>query len=202
MNTWQATCSSPKTIRVLKYWLGDNLPCQQQSKLWFQKSNEEDANIRKQFLDMHASISSAPLTGTVHDFLASIIVLDQFSRNMFRNTKLSFASDELALNLTKKLCNDGYLMDGATSAFGKWEWLFIILPFMHSENIDDQNECISQFKALEKRFGEMDMLNSFAKQHQVIIERFGRFPHRNHILGRESTPEEIKFLKEEPNSSF
>jgi len=120
-----------------------------------------------------------------------VILLDQFPRNMFRGDKQAFAYDEQARILTRYVLDKEF---DQTLPLGPR--LFLYLPLEHSENLTDQNTCV----ALMEGLGDEDYVN-YARKHQVIIERFGRFPHRNEVLNRISTPEEIAFLKE-PGSSF
>src|SRR5262249_51790388 len=124
------------------------------------------------------------------DGLARIIVLDQFPRNMFRGTPRAFAADPLALAAAKHLAAKGYDRDLLPV-----EKQFAYLPFEHSESLPDQERGCELMKTLDED------LYGWAVKHKVIIERFGRFPHRNEILGRQSTPEEIEFLKQ-PGSGF
>mmetsp|Transcript_14277 Transcript_14277/g.16999 ORF Transcript_14277/g.16999 Transcript_14277/m.16999 type:complete len:132 (+) Transcript_14277:147-542(+) len=119
------------------------------------------------------------LNDAIHS-LGAIIVLDQFSRNMFRGDPKSFASDAKALEIAKASIEQGF--DKAVDANSMW----IYMPFMHSENLADQNKCVELFASGP----------DFAIKHRDIIEKFGCFPHRNEVLGRESTPEMIEFMKE------
>jgi uncharacterized protein (DUF924 family) len=123
--------------------------------------------------------------------LAAVIVLDQFSRNMFRGTPRAFASDGRAFNLA-----DVAIAKGFSEVLNPDGRLFLYLPFEHCENIEAQHRSVALISAL----GDSD-LTKYAEAHRDIIVRFGRFPHRNTILGRTSTAEEIEFLKS-PGSSF
>jgi uncharacterized protein (DUF924 family) len=174
---------------VVNFWF-EELP----RAAWFEKSVAIDEAIRSRFLAPHSDLvarngeidRSNPLA-----LLAAIIVLDQFSRNMFRGTPRAFASDELALHLARDVVDRGF-----DKAMAKDQRLFAYLPFEHSEN------AIDQARSVELMAGLADAeLTKYAIAHKAIIDRFGRFPHRNAILGRPSTDEEIAFLKE-PNSSF
>jgi uncharacterized protein (DUF924 family) len=161
---------------------------------WFKKSDDFDALIRDRFLRLHeqaaagqlASWRDSPLT-----LLALIILLDQFPRNLFRDSHKAFATDAMALDCARRMTAlqwDGRLHQVERS--------FVYLPFEHAEDIEAQRTCLRLFGEL----GRADLLE-WAQKHYVIIERFGRFPHRNAVLGRESTPEEIEFLKQ-PGSRF
>ena len=122
--------------------------------------------------------------------LALVIVLDQFSRNLFRGDPKAFAWDDTALSHARRAIDRGF-----APALPVVERQFLYMPFQHSEDLTVQAESVALFETI----GEHAL--GFARRHQEIIERFGRFPHRNAVLGRESTAEELKFL-EEPNSSF
>lgn len=164
------------------------------SKLWFKKDDEFDKQIRGRFLETYdrtASGKSAEWRQTPAGRLAEIIVLDQFPRNMFRDLPKAFASDSLALQLAIDAVAVG---DDQKISIEKRA--FIYLPFMHSEDQKAHEQAVQLFsqKGLEKNF-------EYELAHKKIIDRFGRFPHRNAILGRLSTSEEIEFLKG-PGSSF
>jgi len=194
---------------VLSFWIGDALlgaeAAQKQHKLWFQKSVQTDEQIAARFLPTLTALAN----GEAYDWaergprarLAAIIVLDQFSRNIFRGDKLAFAHDRMALGLTKE-----GLMIGADKPLHTIEKIFFYLPLEHSERMADQDLCVDLYAKLtascEPECKEMmESTLDFAKRHRVIIKQFGRFPHRNEILGRPSTPEEAAFLKQ-PGSGF
>jgi uncharacterized protein (DUF924 family) len=187
----------PKT--VLDFWFGaDGSPESGKVRnLWFTKSDATDADIRARFgatidaalrrdLDHWASSSN----GT----LALILVLDQFTRNVFRDTPRAFAGDSAALEYSR-----GLVYSGADRRFGTLQRWFIYMPFEHSESLVDQYESLRLFGALADD-GEGAPLE-WARKHFDVIRQFGRFPHRNSILGRASTPEEIEFLGR-PGSRF
>jgi uncharacterized protein (DUF924 family) len=161
---------------------------------WFQKSDAFDAGMRERFAADHdraargehdAWAASAP------GALALILLLDQVPRNIFRGTPRAFATDARALDVAKQAIRDGH-----DESLTPLERLFLYMPFQHSEDPVEQDRSL----ALYERLGLEDA-HKFALRHQEIIARFGRFPHRNAILGRASTPEEEAFLLE-PNSSF
>ena len=118
-------------------------------------------------------------------------MLDQFPRNIFRNTSQAFVTDKQAVELTKYAVNNNYQQNLSPE-----EQVFLYMPLMHSENRKDQAKCVELFTKLGKEDNP-----KFAIKHREIIDRFGRFPHRNEILGRESTPQETEFLTQ-PGSSF
>ncbi len=161
---------------------------------WFAKDEAFDAEIKQRFISTHALLmqegQEKKWTENAHDILAAILVLDQFSRNMFRDTPLAFASDEKALSLAltaldKKFDQD---LDSEISDL----WLFFYLPFMHAEDIDMQKLCIELIKAKDN-----EMSLKFAQEHHDIIAEFKRFPHRNDILKRHNTPEEEVFMSDD-----
>lgn len=128
--------------------------------------------------------------------LARIIVCDQFPRNVWRGRPKSFALDPIALATTRTLV--GTAEERSLPAVQR---IFVYMPLMHSESASDQAHCVQLFEALAAESSVASGSLDFARMHEAVIRRFGRFPHRNEILGRESTPEELAFLKE-PGSSF
>jgi uncharacterized protein (DUF924 family) len=175
--------------KVLQFWFDEINPSQ-----WFSKSDEFDRIIVERFSDVHAQAVRSELydwRGDSRGRLAEIIVLDQFSRNMFRGTPLSFAQDPLALALAQEA-----LTAGADKELTGVERGFLYLPFMHSESIQI-HEVVERL--YRENGGESGL--EWELKHKAIIERFGRYPHRNEVLGRKSTPEEIDFLTQ-AGSSF
>jgi uncharacterized protein (DUF924 family) len=170
-------------------------------KLWFSKNAEIDQQIASEFMDIHSKlVDNQDFLGSEPDqILASIIVLDQFSRNMFRGKPESFAYDEKALALTKVI--HPMIQNGQATHFGSYEKMFAYIPLMHSESIQEQQRGLEIYEQLSKEHPEeLASVFNYQKQHTAIIQRFNRFPHRNEILNRESTQEEIDFLKEEGSS--
>lgn len=179
--------TTPK--EVLTFWLEELTP-----KQHFTKDEELDKTIKEKFLDLYNQAVIGDIdswTNEPESCLAFIILIDQFSRNMFRETPLMYAADPLALEAAKKSIEKGF------DKQVKKGRQFFYLPFMHSENLADQETCIKLFREMSSEPGS----DSYAVQNRDIIKRFGRFPHRNNILSRESTKEEIEFLKQ-PGSSF
>jgi uncharacterized protein (DUF924 family) len=161
---------------------------------WFKRDAAFDEQIRTRFLATHDLVSAMPdeaLLSDPHTALAAVIVLDQFSRNMFRGTPRAFASDAKAFAIAEAVIARGF-----AASLGKDELLFLYLPFEHRETHAAQLRCVELMSTL----GDAE-LTRYAQAHCDIIQRFGRFPHRNEILGRPSTAEEIEFLKQ-PGSSF
>jgi uncharacterized protein (DUF924 family) len=174
--------------------------------MWWAKNRDIDEYIRKNFENDLLSVAKGELgdwESAPRGTLALIILLDQFSRNMYRDTPGAFSQDTQALSTAEKGIEKGF--DKGLHPVMR---VFFYMPFMHSESKDMQNRSMALFGALEKDFTSprelAEMLSDnmeYAERHRAIIERFGRFPHRNRILGRESTTEEIEFLKQ-PGSSF
>jgi len=174
---------------VLHYWL-DELTLEQS----FEKNEAIDATIRDRFDALHEQLAAndgAIRTEAPRELLAALVVFDQFSRNLHRGSARAFATDPIARRLARSA-----ISDGLDQAMSKRERIFVYLPFEHSEKAADQEQSIALFAQL----GD-ENLDKYAMAHKVIIDRFGRFPHRNAALGRQSTPEEIAFLNE-PMSSF
>jgi uncharacterized protein (DUF924 family) len=177
--------------QVLEFWFDPALDAAERNKRWFGKDEGFDAEIRRRFLDLYEEGAAARLDawkGSVRECLALVILLDQFPRNMFRGEARAFAADTLARDAARALLP-------RADELSPDERLFAWLPFEHSESLDDQNLACELIAPLGEE------LLRYAERHRQIIERFGRFPHRNAILGRSSTPEEIEFLKQ-PGSGF
>ena len=156
-------------------------------KGWFEKDAALDGKIRRRFLGAHEAAAAGELTDweqSAQGALALLILLDQFPRNMFRGQARAFATDPLARAITA-----GALVRGFDSQAPAEMRSFFYLPFEHSEDLADQERGIALYKAA----GDADGLK-WAELHADIIRRFGRFPHRNAVLGRTSTPEEQAFL--------
>ena len=185
---------------VLAFWFG--LPTEgaspERNRLWFGKSTDTDELIRTRFLTTHEAAKQGKLDEWLklpRTCLAFVIVTDQFPRNLFRDTPAAFASDALALAAARHA-----LALGFEQSLLPIERVFLYLPFEHSEDRNDQARSVSLFDALREVEG-MEGYYNYALAHQRIIDRFGRFPHRNTILGRTSFPEEIAFLQQ-PGSRF
>lgn len=179
-----------KIKTVLQFWFEDCAPEQ-----WFTKNADFDALLKDQFSDLVEKAMAGQLDAwaeTRDGLQALIILLDQMARNIFRDTPKMYAGDDIALALSLTGVQRGYLDEWENPAMRQ----FLLMPMMHSEDIDIQNKSLPLFKKYT-----LDMTYDYAIKHQVIVERFGHFPHRNDILGRPSTDEEIEFLKG-PDSSF
>lgn len=167
---------------VLRFWFGELRPAD-----WFAKSDALDATIRTRFAPLHARLAAGEarrLEPAPRTLLAAVVVLDQFSRNLHRDDARAFATDPLARELAQRA-----LAQGLDRGLSPAERLFLYLPFEHSEDAADQALAVRLVEAL----GDPGWTR-YAQAHKDIIDRFGRFPHRNAVLGRVSTPEELALL--------
>jgi uncharacterized protein (DUF924 family) len=174
---------------ILNFWFNELTPAH-----WWKKDEALDAEIKQRFAAIHAQAARCELFEwrmAAKGRLAEIIILDQFSRNIFRDSPHAFAHDPLALALAQ----EAVALD-ADKALSPTERSFLYMPFMHSESAAIHQIAVALFSA-----PGMENNLDFELKHQAIITRFGRYPHRNKMLGRESTAEEIEFLKG-PGSSF
>lgn len=193
---------------VLDYWFGDETDdiavSKSQSGLWWAKNEDADKEIRRRFLPVVQASVNGELSGWGHDphaLLAQIILVDQFNRNIWRNDRRAFADDPKAREWASQL-----IAGSGDLALRSIERVFAYLPFQHSESIDDQGRCVALYEQLrDAQQGQMRKMChgylDYAHAHHRIIARFGRFPHRNSTLGRESTDEELEFLSQ-PGSSY
>ena len=174
---------------VINFWFNEISP-----EKWWRKDSVFDEEIKNRFLDLHQAANNGELfswRNTPQGRLAEIIVLDQFSRNIYRDNSLAFSSDALALVLAQEAVSLGADMKVAENMRS-----FFYLPYMHSESLIIHQQAVSLYEKL----GNASSL-TFEIKHQDIIKRFGRYPHRNAILARASTAEEVAFLQQ-PDSSF
>ena len=179
--------STANTEAVLRFWFEEH------AKDWFVKDPAFDAEIRARFLAVHETAAAGSLAhwaDAPRGCLALVILLDQFPRNMFRGEARAFATDPLARAAARVILERGW-----DRQMTQPEQLFAYLPFEHSEALEDQDLACE----LMRDFDEEQ--RHYAERHRDIIRRFGRFPHRNDLLGRESTAAEIEFLKS-PGSRF
>lgn len=192
---------------VLDYWFGlpedapiHAIPSDEKRQLWFKGSPEIDQEIKSRFgplLERAAAGQLEPWLAEDQSALAGIIVMDQFSRNVYRGTPRAFALDHEAVRWSKLLVSMGRERRLRIS-----ERHFVYMPFMHSENMQDQEECVRLFKELAKECEAVPELEKtikmqihYSQAHRDVISRWGRFPHRNAAVGRESTLEEIQGLQ-------
>jgi uncharacterized protein (DUF924 family) len=191
-----------KAQEVLDFWFGapGSATDGQQRREWFIKSDAFDEQIRQRF----GAVIDQALAGGLREWdaegpqgvLARILVLDQFTRNAFRNTPKSFAGDALALSAARELVDSG-----AHKALAPWQRSFAYMPFEHAEDAFMQERAVALFTELAAEHPGFGESLDYAHRHRGVIARFGRFPHRNEILGRASTPEEVEFLRQ-PGSRF
>ncbi len=185
----------PDFFEVLAFWFGaPHSPERGRGrKEWFRKSDVFDAEVRRRFLPAWEGAlrgECALWEATPLAALSLVIVLDQFPRNMFRGEARAFSSDAQALAAARRLLERGF-----DRVLSPPERLFACMPFAHAEDLAAQRRSLSLFSALGEEVSES------ARRHYEVVARFGRFPHRNAALGRESTLEELEFLRQ-PGSSF
>ena len=187
---------------ILTFWFGEldehGYAAEERNKLWFQGGAATDAAIRTQFGAVHKQAQQGELdhwAGQPRGRLALIIVLDQFSRNIFRGSGAAFSSDSKAL----ELCQEGLRLQHDLQ-LAPSEQEFFYLPLEHSENLADQKRCVELYTKLRdaappayRKRAQSNL--DYAVKHQEIIEQFGRFPHRNKALGRTSTEQEQRYLE-------
>lgn len=178
--------SQPETIAppetILSFWREAGYD------KWFTRDDAFDAEVREKFLSTYEAAAAGKLEGweaTAEGALALCIVLDQFPRNIFRGDARTYAADPLARQMANRALKRGYDQDVDDELRG-----FFFLPFMHSEDLVDQERCVQLYREAQSA----DL--KYAEEHRDIVRRFGRFPHRNAILGRATTPEEQKYLDE------
>ncbi|MBA2618473.1 MAG: DUF924 domain-containing protein [Rubrobacter sp.] len=190
--------SSP--AEVLAFWFGgEGEPGYGEFRSqWFQKDEAFDREVTDRFAGLYDEAAAGELDGwreEAESCLALVIVLDQFPRNMFRGDARTHATDGKALDAAKYAIEQA--LDRELPPFQR---MFLCMPFMHAEDARDQRISVGLFEGLAGEAGGPDVVE-YAVGHRDIVERFGRFPHRNALLGRETTPEEAEFLTQ-PGSSF
>ena len=193
-----SSAAHPEVRDILEFWFGMAKGLGSPRIEWFRKDPKFDGEIRTRFGALHAKAAAGELNAwraSPEPMLALVIVLDQFSRNLYRNDPRAFAQDEMA-----RSCAAEAIRRKDDLGFIPVQRQFIYLPFEHSEELADQDRAVALMESLDE-FEETRGLTAWAEKHREIIQRFGRFPHRNAILGRQSTPEEEEFLKR-PGSSF
>jgi uncharacterized protein (DUF924 family) len=153
---------------------------------WFSPDRNFDAQIRSRFTDLYETLKQErPVAMSGRWSVAAVIVLDQFPRNMFRGTAQEFGSDSQALSVARSAVSDGVDQQIPID-----QRMFLYMPFMHSEEPANQHRSVSLYSSLD-----IPELLKAAREHKKVIDKFGRFPHRNNLLGRTSTSDEIAFLK-------
>lgn len=193
---------------ILRFWFGESSDDAEvaaaQASLWWSKDQAADAEIRRRFEPLVVAAGNGRLDrwrASIRGRLALVLVTDQLPRNIYRGTPGAFSLDAIARGLCLEC-----LADRSDRALRPIERVFLYLPLEHSESLADQERCVALFEKLaaevEPRLTPLfEGYLDYALRHRTIVERFGRFPHRNQILGRPSTPAELAFL-EEPGSSF
>ena len=174
---------------ILNFWFGEAGPGR-----WFNKDAAFDDIVRQRFRALHEALATSDnglLIADPRSALAAVIVFDQMSRNMLRGTPGAFAADPRALLIAQEAIARGF-----DAGLTKDERMFLYLPFEHAEDAEAQARCVALMAALDD-----PELTEWAEAHRGIIDRFGRFPHRNRVLGRTSTAEETEFLAQ-PGSAF
>ncbi|MBD1891889.1 DUF924 family protein [Coleofasciculus sp. FACHB-SPT9] len=185
---------------ILNFWFGkpDEAGYGKPRKVWFTKKPQFDEEIRTRFLgdyELAAAGQLNPWKESPQSCLALILLLDQFPRNLFRGSAQAFATDSLAMSAAQHAVANGFDRELLPV-----QRCFFYLPFEHSENLEHQRQSVELFQQLGDDPDCIDYI-SYAVRHFEVIERFGRFPHRNQILGRETTTQEAEFLQQ-PGSSF
>ena len=168
---------------VIKYWFS-----KKSREHWFFSTPEIDNEIKQRYEQLWTRAASGELKGwqdSPQGCLALIIVLDQFPLNMFRGETKGFQTENMAVEVALKAIDNGY-----DENLNAEELLFLFMPLMHSENLEHQDMQV-------KLFEKYDFNDEYSKHHRNIVKRFGRFPHRNDILGRKSTPDEVEYLRSE-----
>lgn len=190
---------------VLEFWFGPpGTPPLGRSAAWFSKDPAFDRAVRERFEALVGRAAGGGLDAWSEEprgALARIVLLDQFPRNMYRGEARAFAYDAFALTASREAQERGFDRDLALDE--RW---FVYLPMMHAEDIEAQDRCVAAFLRLVDEApaalrGPMAGALEFARRHRHVIDRFGRFPHRNAALGRPSTPEEVRYLSE-PGAGF
>lgn len=202
----------PRLSQVLEYWLGAEMPTNESAlsrqKLWFTKSEETDEEIRHLFGGLLQEALAGKLDAEAMEqplgLLAVLIVLDQFTRNAYRGTPKSFAGDAKALQLALKGIDLGWDVDERIPPVAR---IFLYLPLEHAESMEMQQNSVVAFEQLYQEAPSSELIDFFAgtldyaHKHLEVIQKFGRFPHRNSILGRESTAAEKEYLSK-PGAGF
>jgi uncharacterized protein (DUF924 family) len=167
---------------------------EQPREIWFKSAPDFDAALQESFLEDYEAAAAGALASweaTPEGALAVVLLLDQIPRNIFRGSPRAYAADAQARAVADRAVAKGFDQRVPPA----WR-LFFYMPFHHSENIDDQRRSRALFEALPRNPDRQGSLRRYGRPYIEIIERFGRFPHRNEVLGRVSTPEEIAFLAE------
>lgn len=205
-----ASTLDPRLAQVLEYWLGAEMPTDasalSRQALWFQPSEVTDEEIRRRFGNLLLEALAGKVSDEAHmplGWLAQIIVLDQFTRNAYRGTAKAFAGDARALQLALYGINECFDTHEDIPTVAR---VFVYLPLEHAEDPVLQAQSVVAFEQLAQEATPQTQhffanTLDYAIRHQQVIDRFGRFPHRNALLGRTSTPEELRYLSQ-PGAGF
>ncbi|HKI73398.1 MAG TPA: DUF924 family protein [Pseudomonadales bacterium] len=186
---------------IIEFWIGpaatDPEESSARARLWYQSTPESDEDLRHRFGDLLNQAEQGELEHwreTANGTLALVILMDQFSRNLYRGTAQAFSNDDHVAAVAEQAVDTG--LDQQMSWIGR---AFLYHPFEHSERIDRQERSVELFsKLVEDAPGDwkkhLEGFAEYAAEHRNVVKQFGRFPHRNAVLGRESTPEEIAYL--------
>ena len=186
--------TSTEVDSIIDFWFlpKDNPGYGKQRSEWFMKNEDFDNEIRAKFGPLVEKAIAAELVTDDNDptsSLAHIILLDQFTRNLFRGDKKSYQADNIASLLSRSLVSNGKDM-----SLPPHMRIFVYMPLMHSESVEHQNQCVELMKKLYEETNEFKHFLDYAIQHQGVVVKYGRFPHRNVIVGRESTEAELAYL--------
>ncbi|MEO0535352.1 MAG: DUF924 family protein [Cyanobacteria bacterium P01_A01_bin.123] len=195
-----SSIAEPRALEILAFWFDEpSGELAQLRKVWFQKNTAFDEQIRQRFLTDYEKAATGQLeTWKTHpkSCLALILLLDQFPRNLFRQNSRSFATDKQAVAVAQWAIDQGF-----NQSLIPVEQLFVYLPFEHSEQLTNQHRAVTLIEPLGEADPGLVSCVDYAYRHRDVIERFGRFPHRNEILGRSTTLAEAEFLRQ-PGSRF
>jgi uncharacterized protein (DUF924 family) len=179
---------------ILDFWfLPTTDPNHGKSRMeWFKKEETFDNDVKSKFGNLIENAVNGHISPKMNDpdaLVAHIILLDQFTRNVYRGNKKTYQGDPIALTLSKNL-----LSHGTDLSLPPLHRVFVYMPLMHAESIEDQKLCVERFESLYKETNEYKSFLDYAVKHMEVVEKFGRFPHRNTIFERESTAQELEYL--------
>lgn len=207
----------PTVKKVVDFWFGKldgyKPADDERKKLWFMSTPEQDSRIKSDFGDdveaaLDGDKAGLRRHGSLGD-LAFVILTDQLTRNVFRGSKRAFDGDKFALHVALAYFDDREMHERAKKDLFVWQRVFLYMPLMHAEDVSVLNKSVAAIEELRKEcveaaeagVSDADLaakvctdFGTFAEKHRAIVESYGRYPHRNEVLGRESTPEELKFL--------
>jgi uncharacterized protein (DUF924 family) len=186
-----------RSDEILAFWFGDETTSEEQARKWFAGGPEFDQLCHQAFLTDYERAAAGLLDDWQEDpacCVALVLLIDQLPRNIFRNTRRAYATDAKARAVTNRAISRGF-----DRQLPPLQRAFMYMPLQHSENLADQRESLRLQGQLAEENPECESFSKYAKEHLATIERFGRFPQRNAILGRVPTPQEIEFLQQSIN---